>query len=105
MNFGTNVQIGEKRRPERVKTFKYTGVHGRVLNVSGVFRGWKMENGEASRVFVVQKSWQHTPDAKGYINSLLKRNKRTQFGKLPSERKLVNFDLYNEQQFSLHFFV
>ena len=31
-------------------------------------------------LFTVQESWQQTPDARGYINSLLKRNKRTHFG-------------------------
>ena len=32
--------------------------------------------------FVLQHDWQRTPEARGVINALLKRNKRRPFGKI-----------------------
>ena len=32
-------------------------------------------------LFSIQDSWQQTPSARSFINSLLKKNKRKQFGK------------------------
>lgn len=41
--------------------------------------------------FTVLDSWQLTPGARGFINSLLKKNKRRHFGK--EERVKVNSEL------------
>lgn len=76
-----------RMRMKGVNTNVYGVEKRRVQCYPEVRRGNKMQEVEGTGgvssspcLFTVQESWQQTPDARGYINSLLKRNKRTHFG-------------------------
>ena len=50
------------------------------------------------RLLSVKESWQQTPEARGYINLLLKRNKRKTFGERERGVANLNFELSSIQE-------